>query len=51
MIHPRLLDLAAAITSASAEELQEILDTAGLIPRMKKSLAILKKEIEVAKLQ
>ncbi len=46
-----LADLAAAITSASPEELQEVLDTAELIPRMKKSLAILKKEIEVAKLQ
>ena len=46
-----LADLAAAITSASPEELQEVLDTSGLIPRMKKSLAILKKEIEVAKLQ
>lgn len=46
-----LADLAAAITSASPDELQEILDTADLIPRMKKSLSILKKEIEVAKLQ
>ncbi len=46
-----LADLAAAITSANADELQEILDTINLIPRMKKSLAILKKEIEVAKLQ
>ena len=46
-----LADLAAAITSASPEELQEVLDTSGLIPRMKKSRAILKKEIEVAKLQ
>jgi ATP-dependent Lon protease len=46
-----LADLAAAITTASAEELQEVLDTSLLIPRMKKSLAILKKEIEVAKLQ
>ena len=46
-----LADLAAAITSANADELQEILDTNNLIPRMQKSLAILKKEIEVAKLQ
>lgn len=46
-----LADLSAAITSANAEELQEILDTIELIPRMQKSLAILKKEIEVAKLQ
>ncbi|WP_024873020.1 endopeptidase La [Tolumonas lignilytica] len=46
-----LADLAAAITSATPDELQEILDTSALIPRMKKSLAILKKEIEVAKLQ
>lgn len=46
-----LADLAAAITSASPDELQEVLDTTDLIPRMKKSLAILKKEIEVAKLQ
>ncbi len=46
-----LADLSAAITSANGEELQDILDTHELIPRMKKSLAILKKEIEVAKLQ
>jgi ATP-dependent Lon protease len=46
-----LADLSAAITSATPNELQEILDTPELVPRMKKSLAILKKEIEVAKLQ
>lgn len=42
-----LADLAAAITSASPEELQEVLDTSGLIPRMKKSLAILKKRLRL----
>ena len=46
-----LADLSAAITSANGEELQDILDTHELIPRMTKSLAILTKEIEVAKLQ
>lgn len=46
-----LADLSAAITTSSSAELQEILDTVPLIPRMQKSLALLKKEIEVAKLQ
>lgn len=46
-----LADCGAAITTATGAELQEILDTAPLLARMKKVLALLKKEIEVAKLQ
>ena len=46
-----LADLSASITSAKPDELQEVLDTVDLIPRLQKSLAILKNEIEVAKLQ
>ncbi|MDP7596494.1 MAG: endopeptidase La [Pseudomonadales bacterium] len=46
-----LADFAAAITSADAEELQDILETIPLIQRMEKVLPILGKELEVAKLQ
>lgn len=46
-----LADFAAAITSADAEELQDILETLPLIQRMEKVLPILGKELEVAKLQ
>ncbi|MGL4756536.1 MAG: endopeptidase La [Aeromonadaceae bacterium] len=46
-----LADCAAAITTATGDELQDILDTAPLLERMKKALALVKKEIEVAKLQ
>lgn len=46
-----LADCAAAITTASGDELQTILDTPALLPRMKKALALVKNEIEVAKLQ
>lgn len=46
-----LADCGAAITTSSGDELQDILDTPSLLPRLKKVLALLKKEIEVAKLQ
>lgn len=46
-----LADCAAAITTATGDELQDILATTPLLERMKKSLALVKKEIEVAKLQ
>lgn len=46
-----LADCGAAITTAKGEELQEILDTPALLPRLTKVLALLKKEIEVAQLQ
>ncbi|RMF83672.1 MAG: endopeptidase La [Nitrospirae bacterium] len=43
-------DFAAALTTASAEELQGVLETFPLIPRMERVLGLLKKELEVAKL-
>ncbi|MGL4206824.1 MAG: endopeptidase La [Aeromonadaceae bacterium] len=46
-----LADCGAAITTSSGDELQDILDTPALLPRLKKVLSLLKKEIEVAKLQ
>ena len=45
-----LADCAAAITTASGDELQEILDTPLVYERLQKSLSLVKKEIEVAKL-
>lgn len=45
-----LADFAAAITSATGQELQEVLDTIPLLERMQKALALLKKEIEVSRL-
>ncbi len=46
-----LVDFAAAITSASGEDLQEIMDTLPLLRRMEKVLLLLKREREVAELQ
>ncbi|TXS89536.1 endopeptidase La [Parahaliea maris] len=46
-----LADFSAALTSASGEELQEILDTLPLLSRMDKCLTLLRKEREVAELQ
>jgi ATP-dependent Lon protease len=46
-----LADFAANITTASKEELQEILSTALVLERMKKVVVMIKKELEVAKLQ
>ncbi len=46
-----LADFAANLTTASKEELQDILDTAPVLERMKKVLVLIKKELEVAKLQ
>lgn len=48
--HGSLADFAAAITSASGKELQEVLSTLPILERMKKVLPLLYKEIEVAKL-
>lgn len=45
-----LADCAAAITTASGDELQEVLDTPQLFERLQKALSLVKKEIEVAKL-
>ncbi|WP_431025699.1 endopeptidase La [Halomonas sp. H5] len=46
-----LADFAAAITSAKGPELQAILETLAVLPRMQKVLPLLHKEIEVAQLQ
>ncbi|WP_298442861.1 endopeptidase La [uncultured Ferrimonas sp.] len=44
-----LTDFGAAITTASTAELQDVLDTVSLLPRMQKVLALLKKELDAAK--
>src|SRR5690606_15213125 len=46
-----LADFAAAITTAEGPELQEVLDTVPILRRMEKVLYLLKRELEVAKLQ
>ncbi|VAW98844.1 ATP-dependent protease La Type I [hydrothermal vent metagenome] len=46
-----LADFAATLTTRDKEALQDILETVALIKRMKKVLVVLKKELEVAKLQ
>ena len=46
-----LADFAAAITSAKGRELQQVLETLQLLPRMKRVLPLLRKEVEVARLQ
>lgn len=46
-----LADFAAAITSAEAPELQDVLETLPLLERMEKVLLLITRELEVAKLQ
>ncbi len=46
-----LTDFSAALTTASKEELQEILETLNIRRRMQKALILIKKELDVAKLQ
>lgn len=46
-----LSDFAAALTSARGQELQDVLDTIPVLRRMEKVLVLLKKEIDVARLQ
>ncbi len=46
-----LTDFAAALTTAKKEELQRVLETYPILPRMEKVLVLIKKELEVAKLQ
>ncbi len=46
-----LADFSAALTTASGDKLQEILETLPLLPRMEKSLTLLRREQEVAELQ
>ena len=45
-----LADFGAAITTAGGDELQRIIDTVKLLPRMKQVTTLLRKEIEVAQL-
>lgn len=47
----KLCDFAVALTTASREELQDILETFDLIHRMEKALVLLKKEHDISKLQ
>lgn len=47
----KLADFAVALTTASREELQEILETFDLTGRIDKSLVLLKKELDLSKLQ
>jgi ATP-dependent Lon protease len=47
----QLADFSAALTTATGEQLQEILDTLPLRSRMEKVLTLLRKEREVAELQ
>jgi ATP-dependent Lon protease len=46
-----LTDFAAALTTASGNELQEVLETVPLLKRMEKVLLLVRKELEVARLQ
>ena len=46
-----LTDFASTLTSASAQDLQEILETLPLMARMEKVLPLLRKEVEVGRLQ
>ncbi len=46
-----LADFAAALTTAKREELQQVLELFPVLPRMEKVLVLLKKELDVARLQ
>ncbi len=46
-----LADFAAAITSAAGPELQEVLETLPLLARMEKVLVLIRKELDIARLQ
>ena len=47
----RLADFAAALTSANGEDLQEVLECFDILSRLETVLWLLKKEIEIARLQ
>lgn len=47
----RLADFGASLTTADADELQQVLETVSINPRLEKALILLKKELEVAKAQ
>ncbi len=46
-----LTDFATALTTSKREELQAVLEQVNLVPRMKKALTLIRKELEVARLQ
>jgi ATP-dependent Lon protease len=46
-----LADFAASLTTAPKEELQEVLETVPVLRRMEKVLVLIKKELEVVKIQ
>jgi ATP-dependent Lon protease len=46
-----LTDFAAALTTAPGQELQQVLDTVPILKRMEKVLPLLRKEVEVGRLQ
>ncbi|MBF0454602.1 MAG: endopeptidase La [Magnetococcales bacterium] len=47
----RLADFVASMTSSKREELQEVLETLEIRPRLERVLSLLKKELEMVKLQ
>jgi ATP-dependent Lon protease len=47
----RLADFAVALTTASREELQQVLETFDVQDRIDKALMLLKKELDISKLQ
>jgi len=47
----RLADFAAALTTAAGKELQEVLKTVSIRSRLRKVLLLLKKEIDISKVQ
>lgn len=47
----RLADFAASLTTADADELQQVLETVNISNRLEKALVLLRKELEVAKAQ
>ena len=42
-----LTDFAAALTTASKEDLQDVIEAVPLLPRMQKTIVLIKKEVEV----
>lgn len=47
----RLADFAAALTTSKGVELQEILETTSILARLRKVLVLVKKEVDVSRLQ
>ncbi|NNF67588.1 MAG: endopeptidase La [Gammaproteobacteria bacterium] len=47
----QLADFAAAMTTASRRELQDVLETTRILPRLEKVLSLINKELEVARSQ